>query len=256
MQLRRWQMGWGGLLLAGVLGGGAWWVGQREAALTELRNRQGQLAAERDRGQRDRAAVEQELAAAAGQLAALKQLRATDQTTAVTAGGERKAWLARVRQLQRDFAAHPDQRIPEMQWLTDADWLRVARLAELATEEGRRRARAAIRDAASAHFIQRLRPALRRWAMEASAGGVIPVEALNSYFEQPVEATILARYRLEKDPTAAPRSGREWVVRARAPIDADYDQRFEAHVSSNGNNGWRSLAAPRAWAPAVPSEKK
>lgn len=256
MQLRRWQMGWGGLLLVGVLGGGTWWLGQREAALAELRNRCGQLAAERDRGQRDRAAAEQELAAAARQLAALQQIRASDQATAAAADGERKAWLARVRQLQRDFAARPDQRIPEMQWLTDADWLRVARLAELATEEGKRRARAAIRDAACAHFIQRLQPALRRWAMEASAGGVVPMEALNSYFEQPIDATVFGRYVLEKDPKAAPRSGREWVVRCRAPIDADYDQRFEAHVSSNGSSGWGSLTAPRAWATAVPSGKK
>ena len=51
---------------------------------------------------------------------------------------ETEAWLACVRQLKRHFDERPDQRIPEMQWLTEGDWLRVARRASFSDEHGTR----------------------------------------------------------------------------------------------------------------------
>ena len=76
---------------------------------------------------------------------------------------EISAWLARIARLKQLLEQHPEQRIPEMQLLTDEDWLLVGKKISLETEEGARKALAEIRNAAKVRFQPRLNAAIRKY---------------------------------------------------------------------------------------------
>jgi RNA polymerase sigma factor (sigma-70 family) len=67
-----------------------------------------------------------------------------------------KSWLARVNQLKDRLQQTPAAKIPEFQYLTDKDWLNVAK-ADLNTDEDYRRALADLRNTAESAFITKAR---------------------------------------------------------------------------------------------------
>jgi hypothetical protein len=77
-----------------------------------------------------------------------------------------KRWLQKVKALQRLFAEHPEQSIPQLQLLTDRKWVEVADDAQLDTEDGRKRALAAARTAAKDAFSSDLMRALESYVKE------------------------------------------------------------------------------------------
>lgn len=222
---------------------------QQTEQLTDLRRRAAQLATASSALQRNRDALAHDLAEAERQLAALPPARATTPADSPEGRATTGAWLARVKQMRRLFDEHPEQRIPEMQFLTDQDWLRVAKRIDLAGEDGTRKAFAAIRDTAAEHFTPQLSAALKKFRA-APPGDLAPsVAALAPFFDPAPDPAMLGRYELVKvtesyDP--APR----WRVQTKAPIDEDYDSRHYVDVYVDGRgNGGGSLGAPWAWVP-------
>lgn len=117
-----------------------------------------QLADEATRLKQQRDATARELAEAERQLAALPALKANDKILATGPRAEISAWLAKVKRLRGFFEARPEQRIPEMQSLTEDDWLRAAKTADLEGEENVRAAMAEMRSVAIKAFLSRLGP--------------------------------------------------------------------------------------------------
>ena len=222
---------------------------QQVEQLAALRRRTAQLAAESTALRRAHETLTRDLAEAERQFAALPRARATAPADSPERRAELLIWLARVKQMRRLFDEHPEQRIPEMQFLTDQDWLRVAKRIDLDVEEGARKAFAAIRDIAATRFAPQLSSALKKFR-DSSPGAAPPsIAALASFFEAPPDEAMLDRYELRKvtesyDP--APR----WRVQTKAPIDADHDSRHyvDAYVDGRGSGGG-SLGAPWAWIP-------
>ncbi|MCY7281309.1 MAG: hypothetical protein LH610_10525, partial [Sphingomonas bacterium] len=68
--------------------------------------------------------VEQELSAAEGQLSALRELDADFLAENHSRQADTAAWIARVRRVEKLFTEYPEQRVPYLRLLTDADWLR------------------------------------------------------------------------------------------------------------------------------------
>jgi hypothetical protein len=215
----------------------------QSAQLAALRQRAAELTTETAKLRRSHDAANIDLAAAERQLAALP---ASD-TVHVDPErrSEMKAWLARVKKLQRLFDERPDQRIPEMQFLTDQDWLRVAKNLRLESEDEVRMALAAIRDAAGTAFRPRLSAALRKYAA-AGPQESGTVSALTPYFDAPVDPRLLERYELSKTSEGRP----QWRVQTKIPIDPDFDSRHYTSVQLDGH-GWGggSESAPIAWMP-------
>lgn len=188
-----------------------------------------------------------DLNAAEQQLAALPPRTFLDAATA-TRQAETNAWLARVKKLKQLFVERPDQRIPEMQWLTDEDWLRVAKRASFEDEHGTRKALGGLRDVAKGKFISRLSPALRAFAGTADGEPPASSLALASHFSGPIDAGVLQRYEIIKGSVSGDIGQGVLTVREKTPIDADYDSRW--HASSNGlNYSHGSAGAPYAWIP-------
>lgn len=218
---------------------------RQHAELETLRQRAAQLASETSALRRARDTDDREIADAERQLAALPPLRADTPGDSPERRTEIKAWLARVKQLQRLFDEHPAQRIPEMQFLTDQDWLRVAKTLDFDSDEGRREGFAAARDAAATRFLPQVREALRKFAQK-SPNDAPTVLALAPFCDPPIAIHLLERYELTKTTETSPR----WRVETKAPLDPDYDSRHyvDAYVDGRGYGGGSSNA-PTAWIP-------
>src|SRR5690606_5389988 len=123
-------------------------VSDRAAQLRALRARHAGLARELADATRQEQLAVRELQHAEQQLAQLAPHRPALSGAAAPPADSAAGWLTRTKQLRALFALHPAHRIPEIQLLDDADWLRVARDASFETDAQRRQAAAALRTAA------------------------------------------------------------------------------------------------------------
>lgn len=153
------------------------------------------------------------------------------------------AWVARTRQLRALVAENSTQVIPEMQLLTDEDWMRVAQHAAFETDAQRREALAALRAAAKIKFITRLSSAAQKWTLAEGIGKTpASVAEFAPYFESLVDPAILQRYEIVAESRPSSRAG--WQIREIAAIDEDYDTRYS--VEATGGYGW-SGGGPLTW---------
>ncbi len=151
-------------------------------------------------------------------------------------------WAARTRQLRALVADNSSQVVPEIQLLTDEDWMRVAQHAAFETDAQRRAALATLRTAAKEKFITRLSAAAQKWTLaEGLDKAPANVAELASRFEPPVDPAILQRYEIVP---ARPSSRAGWQVREIAAIDEDYDNRYS--VEATGSYG-SSGRGPLTW---------
>jgi len=105
-------------------------------------------------------------------------------------------WLAKEKKIREQFELHPEQKIPEMQFLTEEDWLDHARHADVDTAKGLRIALSNIRAAASGVFAMKFTTALQ--AYMAANQQQLPATAsqVAGYFNPPLQDTdvIFSRY--------------------------------------------------------------
>jgi hypothetical protein len=154
-----------------------------------------------------------------------------------------------VKQLRRLFDERSDQRIPELQFLTDQDWLRVAKNVNFDSEESTRRALAAARDTAVNHFTQRLSEGLRKFAKAPNLDGSASILALMGFLTPPIDVAILDRYELSKISSTRLGGKVEWIVQNKAPIDVDYDSRVRISASEVGSYASSSTPGVLGWIP-------
>ncbi|HEY3862977.1 MAG TPA: sigma-70 family RNA polymerase sigma factor [Verrucomicrobiae bacterium] len=174
----------------------------------------------------------------------VSQLRSAQSDPTDTAA---KSWLARVSQLKARLSQTPGARIPEMQYLTDNDWLNAAR-SDFKTDEDFRRAMSQLRNAAEDEFVSgSLKPALDKFG--AASGGHFPENwsDLQPYFPSPVEDAVLQRWEIAP-PSAVPNVGvGPMIVTQIAPVDEAYDNRLVVGANGSGSTGgwtaWEQGAA-------------
>jgi len=104
--------------------------------------------------------------------------------------------FARKARLQAWFEQHPDQHIPEMQYLVLDDWLAIAAKGPVGNEQQMRRAAGKIREIAEQHFARKISQALARYA-DANAN-TLPAQIyqLAPYFDATVDLAMLQRYEV------------------------------------------------------------
>ncbi len=208
------------------------------AATAELRR----LRTEADLLRRSQAATAAEIALAEQQLSALTVVGVPDPAAARQV--EIAAWVERTKRLRQHFAEKPELAIPEMRLLTDDDWLRVTKNANLDTEKGTRLALAEIRASASKLFTLQLVRALHAYTQAFPNQKPVNVHALATFFAQAPDSAILERYELQ-DPSGPTGFGpAKWFAQNKAPIDLAYDSRFRVSAESSFQNSGAS-----AWVP-------
>ncbi len=233
---------------------------QQQTPLTEQVQ---QLQRERDEAVQRLASVPEEksggpeLLKLRAEVTALRQMVRERATAESTAG----AWAARIARLRQSFDQMPDQRIPEMDFLTDKDWAAATRDAELSTDEGRRKAMCALRSAAKNNFLGAVREALNKYLAAANGGdlprlpaemaefinaheGVLPTELaqLKPYFDVPVNDAALQRYQFVPTGKLHDNVSDILVREVAPPVDMEYDTRHDMGLHSGGVSSVNTIA--------------
>jgi len=153
--------------------------------------------------------------------------------------------LAKVTRLRELLAAMPERSIPELEFLQDQDWIKVAADSNFDSDGDIRKALSDLRLAAKQRLLPHLSQALRGYT--AANGGLLPTEVsqLAPYLDPPVSPQILDRYQMLISGTVSDSvAGRKAVPKAigeRSFIDDEYDTAVS--VDSTGGYGYASTSA-------------
>jgi hypothetical protein len=159
---------------------------------------------------------------------------------------ELRSWLERVKRLKQLFVEHPDQRIPELELLTDDDWIRIARWTSLDDDAAERGAMGDARNAAKRLLMPLLGRALLAYA-EAHQN-LLPAQAtdLAPYLSDPRATAALSRYEMLTTAAVSPfKPANAAAISEIAPVDPDTDSKIT--ISNNG--GGSIMLPPVAWIP-------
>ena len=137
----------------------------------------------------------------------------------------------RIRQFKQFLDTNPSEGIPELQFMTDKDWLWLAGENTPDTEEGHQHAMSLARLTAEGNVARdALRPALLHYAQDNNGQFPSDLSQLKPYFKTPIEDAILERWQIL--PASRLVNLREdlrkedWVITQKAPVNAAFDQRI------------------------------
>jgi hypothetical protein len=134
-----------------------------------------------------------------------------------------KSWLDRVKKLKENLAQMPDQKIPELQFLTDQDWLdAVRKIKQLETDADLGLALSSLRNSAKDEFAHMIQNALSSYAQANNGQSPSDWSQLQSYFASPVDDSLLQRYELT--PTGT-------VTEKTTPLDDQDDLYYQISAS-------------------------
>jgi len=236
---------------------------QQRAPLSE---QVGQLREERDETKRQLAMAQQEVEGLRRATAELPKLRgevlrlrtdaqeqarsrpADDKMQNAPTEAAAKSWLSRVNLLKQHLEQAPGARIPELKFLTEEDWLDVAR-DRLDTDIDYRMALSRLRGAAERRFGSVLQAALKQYQQANQSQWPTDLSQLQPFSESPLDAAALQRWEIapaERVPNV--RLGGDWILTQKAPVDEEYDQILVYGSSGNGSTGFRTRpAASEKW---------
>jgi RNA polymerase sigma factor (sigma-70 family) len=109
---------------------------------------------------------------------------------------EMKSWLARVDQIKQRFEQTPGSKIPELQFLTQQDWLDATKMNQLSTDEDYQKAMAGLRMEGATRFGMVLQGALSKYAQANNGKFPTDLSQLLPYLDAPVDSAILQRYQI------------------------------------------------------------
>jgi len=156
----------------------------------------------------------------------LAQFKANTETNAVQLAA--KSWLERVAELKQRMEQTPNAKIPELQFVTEQDWLNAAR-GELKTDVDFRRAMSAIRNAGESKVASIIRKAVNGYQRNNNRQFPTDLSQLQPYFDSPIDDAILQRWGIvtQKDAGFLFVGGNSnMAVTQKAPVDDLFDMRM------------------------------
>ena len=249
--------------LVAAIGAGAYEARQASVLRTQfqalqqqqapLREQLQQLQRERDDASSKLTAQQQELEQLRRNLAEIPRLRggggarlrndaqSKEITPNESAESLAKSWVNRVNQLRQRLEQWPDKKIPELQFLTDEDWLNAAK-GKLETDTDYRKALSALRAAGEQKFIATLlQPALKEYGKANNGQLPADLSELQPYFQSPVDEAILQRWEVAPaDTVKALGLGGDVIITQKAPVDVLYDTRFGVGPNGRGSTDFLS----------------
>jgi len=144
-----------------------------------------------------------------------------------------KGVAARVKQMKQWLEQNPNNKIPELQYLTAQEWLRGASYSgSWKTDDDLARALSQLRRDAKRTFAYSIDEALANYI--AGNNGQLPgdISQLGSYFSPPIDGTILQRYQLLQAGNLSDIPNNEPLIAEKAPVDGQYDTIFK--ISATG----------------------
>ena len=150
---------------------------------------------------------------------------------------EAVSWKNRVNLLKQRLEQTPAARIPELQLLSDQDWLDAAK-GDLKSEKDYRQALARLRSAGESKFVSELQPALTKYREANNGQFPTDLTQLQPYLKTPADPAILDRWEIV--PASKLKSlvfGGDWVITQRSVPDGEFDLRYGVGSSGYGSAG-------------------
>ena len=167
----------------------------------------------------------------------LAELKATSSTPGsnVLATTE-QVWSERASQLKQWLEVNPAGKIPELQFLTDQNWIESIYPLTLSSDEECRRAMSTVRANAELRVLDLLAGALSNYSKANNGQFPSALSQLSPYFKSPVDDAILDRYEIVRaDSLAAElQRGDDWVITQKAPVDEAWDARLTIGMTGGG----------------------
>lgn len=144
----------------------------------------------------------------------------------------------RAGQLRERVQNAPQTQIPEMQFLTEKDWLNAGgSVKQLENDDDYRRALGSLRSRAKGIFGGMMQQAVRQYV--GANGGTLPTEMaqLQPYMNPPPDPALLDRYALVASGTLGDvQRGRTIITEKAPPLDNEFDSHFEFSLNSSYSN--------------------
>jgi RNA polymerase sigma factor (sigma-70 family) len=136
-----------------------------------------------------------------------------------------KTLTDKVNRLKQRLADTPGAKIPELQFLTDEDWLRAANCS-LENEMDYRKALASLREIAEDTFANMLHSALGKYMQANNEQFPTDLSQLQPFFASPVDQDILDRWEITS-PSTVPNVGvgSQGIITQKAAVDEIFDTR-------------------------------
>ena len=133
-----------------------------------------------------------------------------------------KEWLTKINKLKQRLEQSPDAKIPELQFLTDNDWLNAAG-GKLETDADYRQALARLRSTGENHFAAQIHDALQKYA-EANNQFPTDLAQLLGDFNPPIDPSMLDRWQII--PSKHSGLGGDFQVTEKTTPDEMFDYRY------------------------------
>jgi hypothetical protein len=177
--------------------------------------------------------------------AAKEEEEGHDNYTALLAD-EMPRMQARVARLRQWLEEMPEEKIPELRFLSEDDW--IAGVDDpLVTDEDYRSAMYALRADADCEFARRAFWALRQYAQINNGQFPTDLSQLKPYFESPIDDAILQRYEIvpaKSLVSSLAELGGDRLITEKAPVNKELDLR-----TAIGTNTWRNTMEGGRWDP-------
>ncbi len=167
-----------------------------------------------------------------------------------------KSWLAREDKLKELVKQNPDKSIPELQLLSEQQWLNAAMNANFDTDKNVRQSLADLRRTAENNFATQTESTLKKY-MDAN-NGAFPTDLsqLQPYFSSPVDDAILARWQIVPQSTMPNQHfGGDWLITEKAPVDPGFDNCWTIGENGYGSSNYQSPEVSAAIATVTPAMK-
>jgi RNA polymerase sigma factor (sigma-70 family) len=145
-------------------------------------------------------------------------------------------WAARLDRLKAWVAANPSEQIPELELLSQHDWLDSVGPHVLDSTEHCAQAMSNVRDNAQLRALDKLGSALRKYVHDSNGQFPAELSQLKPYLDPAINDSMLQRYELAPSTNLVPelQGHGSWVITQKAPINAALDSRFAQGLDGGG----------------------
>ena len=153
-----------------------------------------------------------------------------------------KSWLAREDRLKQVVEQYPGKKTPELQLLSEQDWLNEAKDANFDTDKDIQRTLANLRNAAGYKFAQIASDAVKKYMAANNDQFPTDLAQLQPYFNTPISDAILSRWGIMPQ-SAFPnqKMGGDWVIAVKDPVDRELDSSVVIGPGSYGSSDYQSV---------------
>ena len=146
-----------------------------------------------------------------------------------------KVWPARVSRLKQWLEEHPSEKVPELNFVLERQWLNSIYPIPVETDEECRRAISIVRLNAESSTRNNLAAALRQYAKGNDGQFPTELSQLKPFFNPPMDDEVVGRYTIlpASTLTSELRPSGDWVITEKTPVNEADDIRYAIGLGSS-----------------------